>query len=65
MSNKKDENAENQAQWLETNQKIKVMVSKDQTRILFFVNCQETGNKTIAFGYHKNFFSKILEKKAS
>lgn len=65
MSNKKDENAEKQTQWIETDQKIKVMLSKDKTRILFFINCEQTGHSTISFGYHKNFFAKILEKKAS
>ncbi len=67
MTKKKENNerSENETIWFDTNQKIRVSLSKDGEKILFFIKSLETGNKTIAFGYHRNFFSKILEKKAS
>jgi len=67
MTKKKEnnENLDSETIWYDTSSKVRVSMSKDGEKVLFFVTSAETGGKTLAFGYHRNFFSKILEKKAS
>ena len=60
MKDKKpvQEDQKQETTWLKTQADINCKLSKDKTKILFFLN----NEKNEAFSYHVNYFKKLLEK---